>query len=234
MQKLLRFAAAAAFALALASPAAAGDLRLTIADGRVTLIAHDVPVRDILAEWARVGQTRIVNGEKLIGAPVTLQLENVPEAQALDTLLRSASGYILAPRSAETPGPSLYDRIMILATSRPPAATPPPAPFNRAFVRPQPPVVPDPAEADDPDDDDDDPDVAPPPQGMPVPPANAMPVPGPQPTQNQTPMTLPQPGMLPQPPQQPAVPGASPNPEQNPGVNAVPGVPPRQPGDPYR
>ena len=69
-----------------------------MANGRVTLIAHDVTVREILAEWARVGQARIVNGEKLTGGPVTIELTDVPEARALDTVLRSAAGYVMAPR----------------------------------------------------------------------------------------------------------------------------------------
>jgi len=32
-------------------------LQLTIQDGRVSLIAKDATVRQILAEWARIGQT---------------------------------------------------------------------------------------------------------------------------------------------------------------------------------
>src|SRR6476619_4006688 len=65
-------------------PATAGDLRLEFQDGYVTLKAHDVPVRQILAEWARRGQTKITNGEKVVGTPVTLELTRVPEKQALE------------------------------------------------------------------------------------------------------------------------------------------------------
>ncbi len=55
----------------------------------------------------------------------------MPEAQALDTVLRSAAGYVMAPRMAGSPGTSRYDRIMILATSRPPVVTASnPAPFT--------------------------------------------------------------------------------------------------------
>ena len=50
--------------LGLPNPATSGELRLSIANGRVTLVAHDVSVRQILDEWARIGQTRIVNAEK--------------------------------------------------------------------------------------------------------------------------------------------------------------------------
>jgi hypothetical protein len=114
-----------------AVPAAAGELRLSIANGRVTLRAKDVSVREILAEWARVGQTKIVNAEKLVGGPVTLEIVDVPEAQALDTVLRSAAGYVMAPRMAGSPGPSTYDRIMILASSRAPAVSAAATPFAR-------------------------------------------------------------------------------------------------------
>ena len=129
MKMFLRCALATALAASVSAPAAAGELRLSMSNGRVTLIAHDVTVREILAEWARVGQAKIVNAEKLTGGPVTIELTDVPEARALDTVLRSAAGYVMAPRTAAAPGPSLYDRILILATSRPPMAPPPnPAP----------------------------------------------------------------------------------------------------------
>ena len=102
-------------------------LELSIQDGRVTLIAQDVPLKDVLQAWARVGDTRIVNGDKMLSTRVTLQIRNTPEAAALDILLRSAAGYIAAPRPADHPGPSRYDRITILVSSTPPAATAAPA-----------------------------------------------------------------------------------------------------------
>jgi hypothetical protein len=130
MKMMLRVALATALVTsAVATRAWAGELKLTISNGHVTLIAKDVTVREILAEWARVGQARIVNAEKLTGGPVTLELTDVPEAGALDAILRSAAGYVAAPRTAGAPGASVYDRIMILASSRPPAApvnSPPP------------------------------------------------------------------------------------------------------------
>jgi hypothetical protein len=124
MRKFFIYATLAVLFASAATPAAAGEVRLSIANGRVTLFARDATVREILAEWARVGQTRIVNAEKIVGAPVSMELTDVPEAQALDAVLRPAAGYIIAPRAAGTPGPSVYDRVMILATSRPPATSP--------------------------------------------------------------------------------------------------------------
>lgn len=110
--------------------AAPGDLKLTIGQGRVTLIADNVPVRTILQEWARLGQSKIVNGEKVLGGPVTLRLINVPEAEALDVVLRSASGYLAAPRPVQMANASQFDRIVILATSRPTASAAVPTPMQ--------------------------------------------------------------------------------------------------------
>jgi hypothetical protein len=121
-----------------AGPASAAELRLEIADGYVTLVATDAPVRQILAEWARVGGTRIINAESVAGPPVTLQLQRVPEQQALAVLLRSVAGYLAAPRRAGTPGASQYESVMILATSTPPATSPAAAgraPVNRGNPR---------------------------------------------------------------------------------------------------
>ena len=93
-----------------ASRAGAGELTLTLSNGRATLIAKDVPVRQILDEWSRVGKTTIVNGDKLTGPPITLQLVDRPEREVLELVLRSASGYIAAPRDAAAPvGASMFD-----------------------------------------------------------------------------------------------------------------------------
>ena len=126
----------------LAGPASAAELRLEIGDGYVTLVATDTPLRQILAEWARVGGTRIVNAERIAGPPVTIQLQRVPEQEALAVLLRSAAGYLAAPRRSDSAGASVYESVMILATSTPPAAAPAPAAGARGpagpIVRPIP------------------------------------------------------------------------------------------------
>jgi len=100
----------------LAALPAFADVHLTMHDGRVSIVAKDATVRQILTEWARVGQTRIVNVERIPGSPVTLELDNVTEAQALDVLLRSLSGYIVAPRAVGAANLSYYDRIIIMPT----------------------------------------------------------------------------------------------------------------------
>jgi len=120
---------------AVSTAAVAGDLQMSMQNGRVTIIADNVPLRQILAEWARIGQSKILNIEKVSGPSVTLQLVDTPEKDALDILLRSASGYIAAPRAVAVAGASMYDRITIMPTSRAPAAVAatnvPPPTFQR-------------------------------------------------------------------------------------------------------
>lgn len=210
-----------------ASPALAQSLKLSMANGRVTLIATDVPLRQILAEWARIGDTRIVNGDKLFGPPITLELIDCPEGRALDLVLRQAAGYMAAPRPAGQAGVSVYDRILILPTSKPPTTTAtaaPPPPFNRNLMQ-QPMPVP----VDDQDEPIDQGPVPPPgvvPQGMPVPGVQPYPVGAPQ---QQPVMTAPRPGQLPM-PQPQAPPGI--NPYAPPGSNQRPQLPGRPGGGP--
>jgi hypothetical protein len=119
-------------AVAVPALATADPVQLTIQNGRVTLVAANATVRQILAEWARIGGTHIVNGERVPGGVVTLQLTNVPEKEALDLLLRTAAGYIAAPRAAGVSGGSVFDRILILPTS----ATPPASALRQATATP--------------------------------------------------------------------------------------------------
>ena len=121
----------------LAASAASADVQLQLHDGRVSIVAKDATVRQILAEWARVGQTKVVNVERIPGGPLTLELSNVPEPQALDVLLRSVSGYMAAPRGTAAADLSMFDRIIVMPTAaapRPAASAAPPAP---AFQQPQ-------------------------------------------------------------------------------------------------
>lgn len=133
---------AAAFLLvALAAPAQQ-LVQLQFQNGLVTLRAQNAPVRTILAEWARLGGATIVNGDRVAGPPVTLELTGVPERQALDIVLRSVAGYMLAPRRAGATGASAFDRIMILPTSVAPRNPPPPAAAQRPSpVLPRPPLI---------------------------------------------------------------------------------------------
>ena len=113
--------------LALAVPglASAGDLRLTFLNGRVTLVAQDVPLRKILAEWERVGGTSVVNRDAAPGVSVTLDLADVPETRALAILLQQAAGYFASERSDPEGTSSRFTRIVIMPGSESPAAAPP-------------------------------------------------------------------------------------------------------------
>jgi hypothetical protein len=108
-----------------ASPSWAAGLKLTIRGGKVSLDAQDVTIRQILTEWARVGKTRIMNLERVTSGPMTLKFDEVPEDQALDIILRTVPGYMAAPRAALVPDASIYDRILIMATTTAVAARPP-------------------------------------------------------------------------------------------------------------
>lgn len=226
-------------ALAMGWPAAPAfaDVQLSINAGRVTISAKNATVAQILAEWARVGQTKIVNAERIPGGPLTLELANVPEREALQVLLRSVSGYVAAPRAEPIANASQFDRIMVMPTSSPtrPAA---PAPAVPTFQQPQFPVPPPRVD----DDDDADPPV--PPNGIPpqIPrgpvfntfpaPRIATPQPSAAPPASQTPTApvgVSTPGMAVPVPQQPGQPGAVPQGFPNiavPGI-AVPNVPNR-------
>jgi hypothetical protein len=114
------------------------SVRLEFNDGKVTLSTRDAPLRAILAEWARLGGATVVNGDRVAGQPVTLELTAVPERQALDVLLRGVSGYMIAPRPAGSTGASVFDRILILPTSTPPIN---PAPTAAARPGPQRPPI---------------------------------------------------------------------------------------------
>ena len=117
-------------------PAARAEVQLSIRNGRVTILAKDATVRQILAEWARVGKTRIINVERIPGGPITLELKDVPETEALDVLLRTLSGYLAAPRTALTAADaSVFDSIVVMPTiavaaPRTGAPASSPAPFS--------------------------------------------------------------------------------------------------------
>jgi hypothetical protein len=123
--------AVAAVAL-VASPAAAQTstpgVSLVIRDGRVTLRAQQASLRQILAEWERQGQVKVVGADKLVGAPVTLTIVDLPEKQALEIVMRGVPGYMAVDRVAQsgTPaGSSRFDRVVVMARAATPVAAAP-------------------------------------------------------------------------------------------------------------
>ena len=229
-----------------AASTASADVHVTMQNGRVSVVAKDATVRQILTEWARVGQTKIVNVERIPGGPMTIELHNVTESHALEVLLRAMSGYIAAPRPVEVANLSRFDRIIVmptLASARPATgSTPPPVYQQQAPQFMQQPMPAD----DDADDEQPAPNVA-------VPPMNRGPVFNTFPQQpqfvnpQQPQLANPQMGQQPpvqQVPNQPAgfpsappfggvaVPGmVAPAPQPQPGqIQPQPIPPPRRPG----
>ena len=76
MRKMHILSSLVAVSLLTASTAVA-EVKVTMQEGRVSIVAKDATVRQILTEWARVGQTKIVNVERIPGGPMTLELTNV-------------------------------------------------------------------------------------------------------------------------------------------------------------
>lgn len=113
----------AALSFLVAAPAGAQQLTVSFNDGLVTVDATSVPVRQILNEWAKQGGTKVVGVERITGAPLTIKLIDVPESRALEAILRSVAGYMAAPRASGT-GASMYDRILVMATSAAPTPSP--------------------------------------------------------------------------------------------------------------
>jgi hypothetical protein len=133
---MLKFLLPAAAAVALVAPPAAAQtpgVSLVIRDGKVTLKAEQASLRQILAEWERQGQVKVVGAEKLVGAPVTLTIVDVPEKQALEIVMRGVPGYMAIDRvaQADTPpgssgaGPSRFDRVVVMARATTPVTAAP-------------------------------------------------------------------------------------------------------------
>jgi len=135
----MKFFILGAVVLLAAAPASA-EVRVTLHDGLVSVVARDATLRQILAEWGRVGQMKIVNGERVTGGPMSLELTNVPEQEVLDLLLRSVSGYIAAPRQIAAPNLSRYDRIIVMPAAA--VARPAPVAAQAAAAAPQPQPMP--------------------------------------------------------------------------------------------
>ena len=130
--KVIRVLALAGVLAAAVSSTARAEVHVSLANGRVSLNAKDATVRQILTEWAKVGQVKMVNIERVPGGPVTLELKDVPEEQALDLLLRAVAGYFAAPRATVIPNASRFDRVVVMAT-----AAVPRGPVFNSFPQPQ-------------------------------------------------------------------------------------------------
>lgn len=108
------------------------DVRIAFANGRVSVIADNATITEILREWERVGGSRFVNAEKIPAMErLTLRLENETEARAIEVVLRSVAGYVIAPKKPGAVAVSAIGNVLILPTSRAASyAQAPPAPIS--------------------------------------------------------------------------------------------------------
>jgi hypothetical protein len=104
--------------LGAANGVSAQSLTLRIENGLVTLDANNVTVDEILARWtAATGLTVVSKSGIGSEAPVTIQLSGVSERDALRTVLRDLSGYIMGERRDPDTGVVTIDRLLILPES---------------------------------------------------------------------------------------------------------------------
>ncbi len=199
----------------------AETVQLSLRDGRLTLVAVDATPAQIFDAWSRAGGVQVMNAERMPSAPLTLTIQNVPEEQALDTVLRAVTGYMARRRPSPAPGASVFDRIIILPTpaSDRPATTPALTAAGRTAptaappaIFPQGPGVGRLIGADGQPMEDDQADAPPPP-------FNGGDVPQPGPRNPAQPRVMPQPQQGSEPPQTTTTGTAQP------GVSAAPGVP---------
>lgn len=94
------------------------NVNLSFNDGRVTVVASEVPILTILETWARLGNTRFVNVETLVNESVSISMVDVPEQTALRVLLRAAAGYVVAPKTTDLTGLSSFDKVLIMASGQ--------------------------------------------------------------------------------------------------------------------
>jgi len=93
-------------------------LELTFNNGKVTLVAQGVTVREIMAEWARQCGCLVQGTDRLTGgSALPMQFEDQPEAAVLESLLRSAGGYLLGPRPPGSRGASIYGSVSVFPVS---------------------------------------------------------------------------------------------------------------------
>jgi hypothetical protein len=94
-------------------------LDLKFNNGKVTLIAQSVSIREVMAEWAKKCGCLVQGTDRLTGSiTMPVQFDDQPEAVVLESLLRSAGGYLLGPRAAGSTGASIYGSIAVFPVVR--------------------------------------------------------------------------------------------------------------------
>jgi len=89
------------------------SVKIAFADSRVSLAAQETPASEVLAEWSRVGRTEVLGAETVERRLVTVMLDEVSEAEALEAIIgRGGVPYLTVPRNSE-PGLSGFARLVI-------------------------------------------------------------------------------------------------------------------------
>jgi hypothetical protein len=104
------------------------SVQIVFDGGRVTLAAGEAPLGDVLAEWGRVGGTRITGIERLAPVRLTKVVVAADERTVLEELIGSTSGLITKDRAEPRTNASRFESVAIVASPR--------APTNSAVRRP--------------------------------------------------------------------------------------------------
>ena len=108
-------------------------------DGMVTLVTNGASLREILNEWQAKGGTKFNGAERLTATGLTVQFEHRPEAEVMGSLLRTASGVMVAPNLDNPAAASTIASVFIIATSNATTTTGGYAP-TQTYSSPQPQV----------------------------------------------------------------------------------------------
>jgi hypothetical protein len=115
----IAFGATAAFAQTV-------SVSVTFLNGRVTVTAANASATDILAEWSRVGRTAISGETRLSPQPLTFQLSDVDEEQALARIIGSDYGFGGVVKPSVVPGTSQFARLTFAPAPHAGSSNPPP------------------------------------------------------------------------------------------------------------
>ena len=119
---LKRFVLVSAAVLTAALPMraqGARKLEVSFNEGKVSVVADNVTLAEVLAEWSRKGGSTFVNAERLPATRIQwTEFKDQPEAVVLASLLREAPGYGAAMRPLGTGGASTVQTVFILAVRK--------------------------------------------------------------------------------------------------------------------
>lgn len=85
--------------------------------GLVTLVTNGASLREVLNDWQAKGGTKFNGAERLPATPMTVQFEHRPEAEVMGSLLRSASGVMIAPNTDNPAAASTIGSVFVIPTS---------------------------------------------------------------------------------------------------------------------